>query len=152
MRPDRLVVGECRGAEVRELLTALNTGHAGAGTVHANSAEAVPARLSALGALAGMSREAVTLQAASALDLVVHVARAGGRREIRAVSLLEDRAGALVSVPAAVRSHDGVRRGPGWDGLCALLDHRPDRTPGDASDRSPDRSPHPGGDLAGGRP
>ena len=62
------------------------------------------------------------------------------------------RAGALVSVPAAVRSHDGVRRGPGWDGLCALLDHRPDRTPGDASDRSPDRSPHPGGDLAGGRP
>lgn len=152
MRPDRLVVGECRGAEVRELLTALNTGHAGAGTVHANSAEAVPARLSALGALAGMSREAVTLQAASALDLVVHVARAGGRREIRAVSLLEDRAGALVSVPAAVRSHDGVRRGPGWDGLCALLDHRPGRSPGDASDRSPDRSPHPGGDLAGGRP
>ncbi|GAA1773784.1 TadA family conjugal transfer-associated ATPase [Kocuria aegyptia] len=136
MRPDRLVVGECRGAEVRELFTALNTGHAGAGTVHANSAEAVPARLSALGALAGMSREAVTLQAASALDLVVHVARSGARRELRAVSLLEDRAGALVTVPAAVRSHDGVRRGPGWDGLCALLD----------------RSSGPGPDLAERRP
>ncbi|MFI7584911.1 TadA family conjugal transfer-associated ATPase [Kocuria sp. M1N1S27] len=122
MRPDRLVVGECRGAEVRELLTALNTGHAGAGTVHANSAEAVPARLSALGALAGMSREAVTLQAASALDLVVHVDRAGGHRQVRVVSLLEDRAGGLVTVPAAVRADGRLRRGPGWDRLCALLD------------------------------
>ena len=122
MRPDRLVVGECRGAEVRELFTALNTGHAGAGTVHANSAEAVPARLAALGALAGMSREAVTLQASSALDLVVHVARAGGRREVRAVSLIEDRDGALVTVPAAVQADGRVHRGPGWSGLCALLD------------------------------
>ncbi|HKU34751.1 MAG TPA: TadA family conjugal transfer-associated ATPase, partial [Paenarthrobacter sp.] len=53
MRPDRLIVGECRGAEVRELLTALNTGHTGGGgTIHANTAEAVPARLVALGALA----------------------------------------------------------------------------------------------------
>ncbi|OLT06668.1 secretion system protein E [Kocuria sp. CNJ-770] len=122
MRPDRLVVGECRGAEVRELLTALNTGHTGAGTVHANSAEALPARLAALGALAGMSREAVTLQAVSALDLVIHVARAGGHREVRAVSLLEERAGALATVPAAVQADGRLRRGPGWEGLCALLD------------------------------
>ncbi|MGQ1839238.1 TadA family conjugal transfer-associated ATPase [Kocuria turfanensis] len=122
MRPDRLVVGECRGAEVRELLTALNTGHTGAGTVHANSAEALPARLAALGALAGMSREAVTLQAVSALDLVVHVARAGGRREVRAVSLLEERAGSLATVPAAVQADGRLRRAPGWAGLCALLD------------------------------
>ena len=56
MRPDRLVLGECRGAEVRELLSALNTGHdGGAGTLHANSLADVPARLEALGALAGMS-------------------------------------------------------------------------------------------------
>ncbi|HST72217.1 TadA family conjugal transfer-associated ATPase [Kocuria sp. U4B] len=122
MRPDRLVVGECRGAEVRELLTALNTGHAGAGTVHANSADAVPARLAALGALAGMSREAVALQAGSALDLVVHVARTGGRRQVRALSLLEERDGVLGTVPAALQ-HDGrVRPGPGWDALCAVLD------------------------------
>ena len=54
MRPDRLVVGECRGAELRELLGALNTGHdGGAGTVHANSLADVPARLEALGSLAG---------------------------------------------------------------------------------------------------
>ena len=56
MRPDRLVVGECRGAELRELLGALNTGHdGGAGTLHANSLADVPARLEALGALAGMT-------------------------------------------------------------------------------------------------
>jgi pilus assembly protein CpaF len=122
MRPDRLVVGECRGAEVRELLTALNTGHAGAGTVHANSAAAVPARLAALGALAGMSREAVVLQAASALDLIVHVARDTGRREVRTLSLLEERDGALVATPAAVCAEGGVRPGPGGDALCALLD------------------------------
>ena len=53
MRPDRLVVGECRGEEVRELLSALNTGHdGGAGTLHANGLHDVPARLEALGALA----------------------------------------------------------------------------------------------------
>ena len=50
MRPDRLVVGECRGAEVRELMSALNTGHdGGAGTLHANGLDYVPARLEALG-------------------------------------------------------------------------------------------------------
>jgi pilus assembly protein CpaF len=55
MRPDRLVVGECRGEEVRELLSALNTGHdGGAGTLHANGLHDVPARLEALGALAGL--------------------------------------------------------------------------------------------------
>ena len=54
MRPDRLVVGEVRGAEVCDLLAALNTGHdGGAGTVHANSAGEVPARLEALAAPAG---------------------------------------------------------------------------------------------------
>lgn len=79
MRPDRLVLGECRGAEIRELLTALNTGHdGGAGTIHANSLADVPARLEALGALAGLSPEAVGRLAASALDAVVHVERGGG--------------------------------------------------------------------------
>ncbi|MFI7482234.1 TadA family conjugal transfer-associated ATPase [Kocuria sp. M1R5S2] len=125
MRPDRIVVGECRGAEVREMFTALNTGHAGAGTVHANSAHAVPARLAALGALAGMSREAVVLQAASALDLVVHVARTGGRRRVRAVDLLEERDGTLSTVPAAAQEDGGLRRGPGWDRLCALVGRSP---------------------------
>lgn len=83
MRPDRLVVGECRGPELRELLAALNTGHdGGAGTLHANSLDDVPARLEALGSTAGMSAEAVARQAVSAFDLVVHLERAEGRRRV----------------------------------------------------------------------
>ena len=78
MRPDRLVVGECRGEEVRELLTALNTGHdGGAGTVHAGSIRDLPARFEALGALAGMDERAVARQVVSAIGTVIHVERAG---------------------------------------------------------------------------
>ncbi|MDF2492550.1 MAG: putative conjugal transfer protein [Microbacterium sp.] len=76
MRPDRLVVGECRGAEVRELLSALNTGHdGGAGTLHANGLDDVPARLEALGALAGLDDRALARQVASAIGRVVHLER-----------------------------------------------------------------------------
>ena len=88
MRPDRLVLGECRGAEVRDLLSALNTGHdGGAGTLHANSIADVPARLEALGALAGMSPATVARQAVSALGAVLHVERVttedgGGMRRL----------------------------------------------------------------------
>ncbi len=86
MRPDRIVVGECRGAEVRELLSALNTGHdGGAGTVHANGIADVAARLEALGTLAGLGPEALARQAVSALDLVLHVERHGGQRRLAAV-------------------------------------------------------------------
>lgn len=76
MRPDRLVVGECRGEEVRELLSALNTGHdGGAGTLHANGLPEVPARLEALGALAGLDDRALARQVASAIGCVLHVDR-----------------------------------------------------------------------------
>ena len=68
MRPDRLVVGEVRGAELVDLLAALNTGHeGGCGTVHANTAETVPARLEALAALGGLGREAAHSQIAAAV-------------------------------------------------------------------------------------
>lgn len=90
MRPDRIVVGECRGEEIRDLLTALNTGHdGGAGTLHANGVADVPARLEALGALAGWDEKAVARQAASAIDVVLHVARAadGSRRLVAAGEL-----------------------------------------------------------------
>jgi pilus assembly protein CpaF len=77
MRPDRLVLGECRGDEVRELFAALNTGHdGGAGTVHASGLREVPARLEALGALAGLDDAALARQAVSAIGAVVHVGRA----------------------------------------------------------------------------
>ncbi|TFB93909.1 TadA family conjugal transfer-associated ATPase [Cryobacterium luteum] len=86
MRPDRLVLGECRGSEIRELLAALNTGHdGGAGTLHANSLEDVPARLEALGSLAGMSAAAVARQTVSAIGLVLHLERVDGERRLEAV-------------------------------------------------------------------
>ena len=97
MRPDRLVVGECRGAELRELLAALNTGHdGGAGTLHANSLADVPARLEALGALSGMSPDAVARQAVSALDVVLHLERTPAGRRLAAIGTLGlDRRGRL---------------------------------------------------------
>ncbi len=86
MRPDRLVLGECRGAEVRELLAALNTGHdGGAGTLHANSLEDVPARLEALGALAGLGVTAIARQAVSAIGAVLHLERRDGVRRLVAL-------------------------------------------------------------------
>lgn len=85
MRPDRLVLGECRGVEIRELLGALNTGHdGGAGTLHANALADVPARLEALGALAGMDATAVARQAVSAIGLVCHLRRTSSGRVIEA--------------------------------------------------------------------
>lgn len=87
MRPDRLVVGECRGAEVRELLSALNTGHdGGAGTLHANGLTDVAARLEALGALAGLDDRALARQVASAIGWVVHLERdPEGRRRVAGI-------------------------------------------------------------------
>ncbi|MFV0464320.1 MAG: TadA family conjugal transfer-associated ATPase [Nostocoides sp.] len=92
MRPDRLVVGEVRGPEVRELLSALNTGHRGGfSTVHANAPGHVPARLVGLGALAGLSPEAVDRQLRGALDVVVHLARGrDGVRRMVSIAAFED--------------------------------------------------------------
>jgi pilus assembly protein CpaF len=110
MRPDRLVLGECRGVELRELLSALNTGHdGGAGTLHANSLEDVPARLEALGVLAGLGPEAIARQTVSAIDLVLHLERRAGRRRLAASGTFAlDAAGRLRvedgSLPSASRS------------------------------------------------
>jgi pilus assembly protein CpaF len=105
MRPDRLVLGECRGAEVRELLGALNTGHdGGAGTLHANSLADVPARLEALGALAELSPTAMARQAVSAIGLVLHLERVGARRSLSAIGRLAlNKRDRLIVTPVAGR-------------------------------------------------
>ncbi|WP_372350582.1 TadA family conjugal transfer-associated ATPase, partial [Streptomyces sp. KL116D] len=91
MRPDRLVVGEVRGAEVVALLAALNTGHeGGCGTVHANAASDVPVRLEALGTAAGLDRAALHSQLAAAVSVVLHLVRdRSGRRRVAQVHVLE---------------------------------------------------------------
>jgi pilus assembly protein CpaF len=111
MRPDRLVVGEFRGAEMVELLVALNTGHeGGAATLHANSARDVPARFVALGGLAGLRADAVATLVSSAVDVVVHLRRGrDGRRIVDEIGLL-DRVGDELTVASAwsVRAGLGV--------------------------------------------
>jgi pilus assembly protein CpaF len=99
MRPDRLVVGEVRGAEVCDLLTALNTGHdGGAGTVHANSPAELPARMEALAALGGLSRPALHSQLSAAFHVVLHMRRErDGARRLTDVGVL-DRDGDTVRV------------------------------------------------------
>ncbi|MCC2315451.1 TadA family conjugal transfer-associated ATPase [Cellulomonas xiejunii] len=127
MRPDRIVLGECRGAEVREVLAALNTGHeGGCATLHANTAADVPARLEALAALAGMDRAAVAAQAASAVDAVLHVRRVrhgpdAGRRYLAEIGVVERGGDGDLRVTTAVDvAEDGCARpGAGWARLAA---------------------------------
>lgn len=108
MRPDRLILGECRGGEVADVLTALNTGHEGGwATLHANSAVDVPARLAALGALAGLTPQALNLQAASALDAVIHLERQQGLRRLRSLAVLWRQAGELICQDALTWNDDG---------------------------------------------
>ncbi|WP_375477456.1 TadA family conjugal transfer-associated ATPase [uncultured Jatrophihabitans sp.] len=123
MRPDRLVVGEFRGAEMIELLVALNTGHEGSGaTLHANSAADVPARFAALGALAGLPSAAVTSLVAAALDVVVHLRRDGaGRRHVAEIGLLS-RTGDAVTATSAWTAAGGP--GAAADELAARLADR----------------------------
>ena len=109
MRPDRIIVGEVRGAEVVDLLAAMNTGHeGGAGTVHANSAADVPARLEALGLTAGLDRLAVHALVAAGVDVVIHLVRDGrGRRMVAGVHVLERMADGYVRTAPALELRDG---------------------------------------------
>lgn len=124
MRPDRLVVGEVRGAEVVDLLAALNTGHeGGCGTVHANSAADVPARLEALALAAGLGREALHSQVAAGLDAVVHIERdRHGRRRIAGIHTLARTVQGYVEAVEAVHFSDtGVTFGTGHQLLAQRL-------------------------------
>jgi pilus assembly protein CpaF len=113
MRPDRLVVGEVRGAEVTDLLAAMNTGHeGGCGTLHANSAQDVPARVEALAMAAGLPQAAVHSQLWSAVDAVVHLGRdPDGRRRVTELAVLARSSSGLVSAePAVTFAADGSTR------------------------------------------
>ncbi|ADD45499.1 TadA family conjugal transfer-associated ATPase [Stackebrandtia nassauensis] len=121
MRPDRIVVGECRGAEVIELLTALNTGHDGcAGTLHANTATDVPARLAALALPHGLPRAGLHALVAAALRVIVHMDRKAGRRIVGEIALLShDEPNARLTVTPAWNHTHGDQ--PGIQALHQLL-------------------------------
>jgi pilus assembly protein CpaF len=121
MRPDRIVVGEVRGAEVVDLLAALNTGHdGGAGTVHANNPAEVPARLEALGALGGLDRAALHSQLAAAVQVVLHLSRdRTGRRRLNEIAVLQSGDGGRVGATTAWHADTGFGCGAGH--LRALL-------------------------------
>ena len=112
MRPDRIVVGEVRGAEVVDLLTALNTGHeGGCGTVHANAPSDVPTRIQALGLTAGVPREAMASLLTSAVDAVVHVRRgSSGVRIVDSVYGLHEERGQCALEPWYQRDAPDLRR------------------------------------------
>ncbi len=127
MRPDRLVVGEARGSEVVDFLAAMNTGHeGGCGTLHANTATDVPARLEALAVAAGLSRAALHSQLAAAVDVVVQLVRDGPRRRVAEVCVLVRESGELVAaVPAVTFDADGsLRHGPGAGRLRSVLSEK----------------------------
>lgn len=116
MRPDRIVVGEIRGAEVVDLLAALNTGHrGGAGTIHANRIGDVVARFEALGLIGGLGRAGLHAQLVSAVQVVLVVERADVRR-LAQIGLLRGNPPEVVEVWTA---RDGP--GPGWETLQKLL-------------------------------
>ncbi|WP_067903264.1 TadA family conjugal transfer-associated ATPase [Nocardia vaccinii] len=124
MRPDRIVIGEVRGAEVIDLLTALNTGHdGGAGTVHANSPREVPARLEALAALGGLGSAALHSQLAAAVQVILHVhRRPDGARALCEIGLVVRDPDGRVRIEAAWRADEAPT--PAAASLHRTLDER----------------------------
>jgi len=119
-------VGEFRGAEMVDLVIALNTGHdGGAATMHANSVMDVPSDWLRSGLLAGVTPATVTSLASSAFDVLVHLSRAGGRPQVREIGLLEVEADRLVVTPVW---SDGLVH-PGCAGLARRIAARGEPIP-----------------------
>jgi pilus assembly protein CpaF len=115
MRPDRIVVGECRGAETLDMLQAMNTGHEGSlTTIHANSTRDAVQRVETMVMMAGfeLPTRAIRQQFASAINLIVQAARlTGGPRKIVAVTEVQGMEGDVVTMQDIFRfEQDGVNR------------------------------------------
>ncbi|HTD35239.1 MAG TPA: ATPase, T2SS/T4P/T4SS family, partial [Candidatus Elarobacter sp.] len=107
MRPDRIIVGECRGGEALDMLQAMNTGHDGSlTTIHANSARDAISRIETMVMMAGFELpvRAIRDQIASAIDLVVHIARMrDGSRKVVGISEIAGLEGDVVTMQEIVR-------------------------------------------------
>lgn len=85
MRPDRICIGEVRGKELISMLQALNTGHRGATTLHANSLEQVPERLISIASSQGLGTKALSRLVPSAFDYVIALVASGGKRKVSGI-------------------------------------------------------------------
>jgi pilus assembly protein CpaF len=123
MRPDRLVVGEVRGAEVVDMLAGFNTGHeGGAGTIHANTAGDVPERIEALALAAGMPLAGIRAQVAAGLEAVVHVARRpDGQRIVAEVGMVRSGSDGVQVVPGLRWGGERLEPGPAHAELAQRL-------------------------------
>ena len=96
MRPDRIVVGEVRGLELMAMLQALNTGHRGATTIHANNLHQVPERLSTIKADLAISDASFHKMIAAAFDWVISLEARAGSRRVSGIGKFAIKDGALV--------------------------------------------------------
>ena len=120
MRPDRVILGECRGEEITDLLRAFNCGHRGGMvTMHADRITRVPSRLIALGMLGGLQPDVLAMLARDAFDVVVHLERSHGRRHVAQIgSIHTDGHGNLVGdVLASWNGRDAPVVAAGWSTL-----------------------------------
>ena len=117
MRPDRIIVGEVRGAEVFDMLQAMSTGHDGSlGTIHANTPRDAMGRLEMMMLLSGISipQRAMRQQIASALNMIVHVSRlSDGTRKVMKISEISGMEGEMVMMQDLF---EFKRTGVGTDG------------------------------------
>jgi pilus assembly protein CpaF len=130
MRPDRIIVGECRGPEALDMLQAMNTGHEGSlTTIHANSTREALARLELMIGLAGIDIPvpAVRKLVASSVNLVVQVSRlAGGRRKVVTISEITGMEGEVVSMHDIFEfAQTGVDKGYNAEGYFRATGIRP---------------------------
>jgi pilus assembly protein CpaF len=95
MRPDRIAIGEIRGAELMPMLQALNTGHRGATTLHANSLVQVPERLLAIASSLGYSPKTISRLIVAAFDWVIALERVDGVRRVSGIGKFEIVSGQL---------------------------------------------------------
>jgi pilus assembly protein CpaF len=107
MRPDRIVVGECRGAEALDMLQAMNTGHDGSlTTIHANTSRDALSRIETMVMMAGFDLpvRAIREQVSSAVNIIVQIARLrDGTRKVIAVSEIVGMEGDIVTMQDIVR-------------------------------------------------
>ena len=112
MRPDRIVIGEVRGGEAIDMLQAMNTGHDGSlTTIHANTPRDALARLETMIQMTGMrlSDRAMRQQVASAINLVVQVARlSDGSRRVTSISEITGMEGETITMQIFMYERTGV--------------------------------------------